>query len=47
MTELIQSVVARLRLTDLHAENGGIGGLILAVLVVIAIIVIALIQWVF
>jgi hypothetical protein len=47
MTNLIRSFVARLNTVDLGNEDGGVGGLILAVLVVIAIVVIALIEWVF
>ena len=47
MTNLIRSFVAQLHTVDLGNEGGGIGGLILAVLVVIAIVVIALIEWVF
>jgi hypothetical protein len=48
MTDLIRSIFASMLATaDLRAEDGGAGGLILAVLVVIAIIVIALFQWVF
>jgi hypothetical protein len=47
MTELIRSLFDQLEPVGLRTEDGGIGGLILAVLVVIAIVVIALIQWVF
>jgi hypothetical protein len=47
MTSLIRSLFSWLDGADLRSENGGIGGLILAVIVVIAIVVIALIQWVF
>jgi hypothetical protein len=47
MTNLIRSFMARLNSVDLGNEHGGVGGFILAVLVVIAIVVIALIQWVF
>jgi hypothetical protein len=47
VTNLIRSFVARLNAVDLGIEDGGVGGLILAVLVVIAIVVIALIEWVF
>ena len=47
MTNLIRTLVARLNTVDLGNEDGGIGGLILAVLVVIAMVVIALIEWVF
>jgi hypothetical protein len=47
MTNLIRSFVARRTMVDLGNERGGIGGLILAVLVVILIVVIALFQWVF
>ena len=47
MTNLIRSFEARLNSVDLGNEDGGVGGLILAVVVVIAIVVIALIQWVF
>ena len=47
MTNFIRSFFVRLAPTDLEAEDGGIGGLLLAVMVVIAIVVIALIQWVF
>jgi hypothetical protein len=47
MTDLIRSLFAWLDDAGLRAEDGGIGGLILAVIVVIAIVVIALIQWVF
>jgi hypothetical protein len=47
MTNLIRSFVALLDTVDLGNEDGGIGGLILAVLVVIAIVVIALIEWIF
>ena len=47
MTNLIRSFVARLNAVELGTEDGGVGGLILAVLVVIAIVVIALIEWVF
>ena len=47
MTKLIRSFVARLNSVDLGNEDGGVGGLILAVLVVILIVVVALIEWVF
>ncbi len=48
MVELIRSLFASiLGTTDPRTEDGGVGGLILAVLVVIVIIVIALFQWVF
>jgi hypothetical protein len=48
MTDPIRSIFASMLAgTDLRAEGGGVGGLILAVIVVIAIIVIALFQWVF
>jgi hypothetical protein len=48
MVDLIRSLFdSILGRTDLRTEDGGVGGLILAVLVVIAIIVIALFQWVF
>jgi hypothetical protein len=48
MVDLIRTFVASILSTaDLRAEDGGVGGLILAVIVVIAIIVIALFQWVF
>jgi hypothetical protein len=48
MTDLIRSIFASMLTgTDLRAEDGGVGGLILAVLVVVVIIVIALFQWVF
>lgn len=48
MVDLFRSLFASI-LGPVHprAEDGGVGGLILAVLVVIAIIVIALFQWVF
>ena len=42
MTNLIHELRERL-----GTEDGGIGGLLLAIIVVIAIIVVALIQWVF
>jgi hypothetical protein len=48
MIDLIRSLVASvLAAADLRAEDGGVGGLILAVVIVIAIIVIALFEWVF
>jgi hypothetical protein len=47
MTEPVHSLIDRLGRNGLASEDGGIGGLILAVIVVIAIIVVALIQWVF
>jgi hypothetical protein len=47
MNNLIRSFVAQLNSVDLGNEDGGVGGLILAVIVVIAIVVIALIEWVF
>jgi hypothetical protein len=47
MTNLIRTLLARLGSVPISSEDGGVGGLILAVLVVIAIVVIALIQWVF
>jgi hypothetical protein len=42
MTELIRALVTWLA-TDLDAEDGGIGGLIIAVIVVIGIVIAALI----
>ncbi len=43
MTDLIRAVVTWLAATDLDAEDGGIGGLIIAVIVVIGIVIAALI----
>jgi hypothetical protein len=47
MMERVHLLIDRLGPNGLASEDGGIGGLILAVIVVIAIIVVALIQWVF
>ena len=43
----VHFLINRLGPNGLASEDGGIGGLILALIVVIAIIVVALIQWVF
>ena len=45
MTDLIRSLFAWRGATGLDAEDGGIGGLILAVIVVIGIIVAAIIAF--
>jgi hypothetical protein len=47
MTDLLYALLMRLPIDRLRDQEGGIGGLILAVLVVIIIIVVALFQWVF
>lgn len=47
MIETIRSFIARHLHPALQPEDGGVGGLILAILVVILIVVVALIEWVF
>ena len=47
MMEPVHFLIDRLGPNGLASEDGGIGGLLLAIVVVIAIIVVALFQWVF
>jgi hypothetical protein len=43
MTDLVRTLAGWLAAADLDAEDGGIGGLILAVIVVIGIVIAAII----
>ena len=45
MNDLLPTFLAWVRALGLDAEDGGIGGLLLAVIVVIAIIIAAIIAW--